>query len=127
MIDERDSSMVREAPQSSLRTAASRLRAQINVVVHDFHQRLRLLQCCESELLVQAVSIARGKAEAAQSLQIRMARDALHQPHAQALAAKFLQHVNVAKIRVGGAISHHPRQANLLRTLKQSEAERVRE
>src|ERR1700751_1102205 len=68
-----DCSMPCRGLQSNACARSSALWIQINIVAQNLHLRLRLLQLSKSKFLVQAMSITRGKAEAAQALQIGMA------------------------------------------------------
>ena len=92
----------------------------------DLHVPQGLFDLREAEGAVQLVGVASDEREAAQPLEVRVGQDALHEPASQAVAAHLRQHVDVAEVGEGGAVGHHPRQADLPRALVEAEAEGIR-
>ncbi len=97
----------------------------VHVVRKYFHVPLRLAQRHETEFAVERMCVAGSQVPAAQSLQIRMAHDALHHPRAQPSALVRVQHVNVAQIGESRVVTDDTREPDLPVALEQAEAQRI--
>ncbi len=90
-----------------------------------FHVIRRLLKRCESELGVQAVSVACHQAPSPQSLQMGMAHDALHQPLPQPVPSAGFQNKHIAKVSIRGVVGNHTSKTYLLSIVIDAKAKRI--
>src|SRR5690349_21758916 len=74
----------------------------------DLHPALWGLERREPELRVQSMRVLRGQHPAPQSLQIRMAYDALHQPPGKSPPAVGGQNEDIAQISEGREVRDNP-------------------
>jgi hypothetical protein len=86
-----------------------------------------IVQCLETELPIQAMSIVGGEQPAADVAQVGMFEHGLHQPLAQTMSTKIFMNEDIAEIGDDGVIGHNPRHADLSTALIDAEDERVGE
>jgi hypothetical protein len=93
----------------------------IDVRLVTLHENLGLLQWREPEFLVKSVSIPGRKHPSAQTLQVAMADDALHEPFRETPPAIARQDEDVSKIGNRRAIRDYACETNLPITVQQRE------
>src|SRR2546430_681482 len=90
-----------------------------------FHPPVRLFDRRKPKLLVKSVGIARGQHPPAQSLQIRMPYNALHQPSGEPTAAMRRKNENVRQIRERCPVRNNAGKSNLLSAVVNAEADGI--
>ena len=106
------------------RPGAGSLSPQVDPRPGDLHEARGIGGCGKPDLLVQPVGVARDETPAPQALQIADASSARASSRCRPAPLAVPEHVDVAQIRVGGAIGHDPCKAHLTAAIEQAEAER---
>src|ERR1051326_2434789 len=104
---------------------SSFLRTAVHICPMDLHPALRRFDLCESKLTVQAVRVSGCQYPAAQSLQVRMPHDALHQPAGKTSSTVIRNNENISQIREGREIRDNAGKADLLLSEVNAETNRV--
>src|SRR5215472_10314294 len=94
----------------------------VDVRIRDRHPALGL-KLREAGARVQAVRVARGEHDAAQTFEIGVIQHALHQPSAQSLTPLISTDVDVAHPRERSPISNDAQESGLGTVVQQTEAE----
>ena len=91
----------------------------------DGHDVFGLEKRAETEFGVEAVGIAGGEEEAAQSLEIRMGHDGAHDFFGDAMATVVGEDENIGDVSEGGIIGDGPGEGDLFSFVISAEAEGV--
>src|ERR1044072_323186 len=91
----------------------------------NFHPAVGTFGGFESELSIEFVSIAGCQHPAAQTLQIRMCNNGLHQPFANSLSAISLKNKHICKISKSRQVGNHSGKPDLLPGIVHAKAQTV--
>src|SRR6476620_1867867 len=80
----------------------------------NLHPALRRFDLCESKLTIQAVRVSGCQYPATESLKVRMAHDALHQPVGKTSSTVIRNNENISQIREGREVRDNAGKADLL-------------
>src|SRR5215469_2509259 len=87
------------------------------------HPVLRTFERREAKLLIESMCITRDQGPSPQSLQIRMALDALHQPLGKTLSAVRFHHKDVSDVSKRSLVGNDTCKSYLLTTMVDAETE----